>query len=168
MESKRIQFMVMREGERVHVPFDVDLNKLSDVARAMARSVRMLGSKNLADCLIVVRWEHHPEEKPFVFCWEWDIKEENESPEEYFERHASAFEKGNYSFLPTEPNLEDVLSFQEAAEIWGIDDSTLRKAVVSKKFYPEEIRKTSRNYIIRRSAMERLYGKLSESVKEDR
>jgi len=52
-----------------------------------------------------------------------------------------------------------VLSLQEAAEIWKRDDSVLRRAISSGKFEPNEYRKTGRNYIILKSAMERVYGK---------
>lgn len=56
-------------------------------------------------------------------------------------------------------NLNDVLSLQEAASMWNLDDSTLRKAIAAGRFKTGEYRKTGRNYIIKRSAMERVYGK---------
>mgnify|MGYP006916425240 CR=1 FL=1 len=55
--------------------------------------------------------------------------------------------------------LDMVLSLQEAAGVWGLDDSTLRRAISSGRFRPDEYRKTGRNYIILKSAMERVYGK---------
>jgi len=55
--------------------------------------------------------------------------------------------------------LDMVLSLQEAAEIWKRDDSVLRRAISSGRFKPNEYRKTGRNYIILKSAMERVYGK---------
>lgn len=55
--------------------------------------------------------------------------------------------------------LDSVLSLQEAAELYGKDDSTLRRAISSGRFSPDEYRKTGRNYIILKSAMERVYGK---------
>lgn len=55
--------------------------------------------------------------------------------------------------------LDMVLSLQEAAEIWKRDDSVLRRAISSGRFEPNEYRKTGRNYIILKSAMERVYGK---------
>jgi hypothetical protein len=54
--------------------------------------------------------------------------------------------------------LQEVLSLQEAALLWGLDDSTLRKAIANKRFAEHEFRKTGRNYIILKSAMERVYG----------
>lgn len=65
-----------------------------------------------------------------------------------------------------ELNLEDVLSLQEAAEKWGLNDSTLRRAIAgdykSARFEPHEYKKLGRNYIIKRSAMKRVYGKESK------
>lgn len=58
--------------------------------------------------------------------------------------------------------LKSTLSTQEAAEKWGKDDSTIRKAIINGKFYPYEYRKTGRNYIITKSAMERVFGKLNK------
>lgn len=55
--------------------------------------------------------------------------------------------------------LDMVLSLQEAAELYGKDDSTLRKAIADGRFSPNEYRKTGRNYIITKSALERVYGK---------
>jgi hypothetical protein len=59
--------------------------------------------------------------------------------------------------------LEEILSLQEAAEIWGLDDSTLRKAIAAGKFNTDEYRKTGRNYIIKKAAMERVYGERRET-----
>ena len=55
--------------------------------------------------------------------------------------------------------LDSVLSLQEAAEMYGKDDSTLRKAIADGRFSPNEFRKTGRNYIITKVGLERVYGK---------
>lgn len=59
--------------------------------------------------------------------------------------------------------LNDILSLQEAAELWGIHDRYLRNVIVgrykSRRFEPDEYRKTGKNYIVKRSAMERVFGK---------
>ena len=55
--------------------------------------------------------------------------------------------------------LDSVLSLQEAAELYGKDDSTLRKAIADGRFSPNEYRKTGRNYIITKEGLERVYGK---------
>jgi hypothetical protein len=59
-------------------------------------------------------------------------------------------------------DLKDILSLQEAAEIWGLDDSTLRKAIASNRFTTDEYRKTGRNYIIKKDAMIRVYGEIKK------
>ena len=55
--------------------------------------------------------------------------------------------------------LDSVLSLQEAAKLYGKDDSTLRKAIADGRFSPNEYRKTGRNYIITKEGLERVYGK---------
>ena len=55
--------------------------------------------------------------------------------------------------------LDSVLSLQEAAKLYGKDDSTLRKAIADGRFFPNEFRKTGRNYIVTRAGLERVYGK---------
>jgi len=54
--------------------------------------------------------------------------------------------------------LDMVMSLKEASEEWGLDDSTLRRAISSGRFRPDEYRKTGRNYIILKSGMKRVYG----------
>lgn len=54
-------------------------------------------------------------------------------------------------------DLNQILSLQEASELWGLEDSTLRKAIANGRFEEGEFRKTGRNYIIKKSAMERVY-----------
>ena len=66
-------------------------------------------------------------------------------------------------------DIVDILSLQEAAEIWGIDDSTLRHAIANGKFLEnEEIRKTGRNWIITRAAMCRVYGEPKKYSPQER
>lgn len=60
--------------------------------------------------------------------------------------------------------LEDVLTASEAADIYGLSESTLRRACLGQKGYPPrfqegEFRKSGRVWLITRQAMERVYGK---------
>lgn len=64
----------------------------------------------------------------------------------------------NLAYEGENTDLSQVLSLQEAAEKWGLDDSTLRKAIANGRFEDHEFRKTKKNYIIKKAAMERLYG----------
>ncbi|MCM1336010.1 MAG: helix-turn-helix domain-containing protein [Bacteroides sp.] len=55
--------------------------------------------------------------------------------------------------------FDSLLSFAEASELWGIDDSTLRKAVASRKLIENvDVRKFGKQWVISRSAMERTFG----------
>ena len=54
--------------------------------------------------------------------------------------------------------LEDVITVSEAARQWNLEDSTIKKRCESGRFEPGEYRKADRNWLILRSAMERVYG----------
>lgn len=60
--------------------------------------------------------------------------------------------------------LNDVLTTAEAAQLYGLNDATLRMACGGQKGLPpifttEECRKSGRTWLILKSAMERVYGK---------
>lgn len=55
-------------------------------------------------------------------------------------------------------NLNNVLTFSEAAERWGLGNSTLREAARNKRFKEGEVRKSSSVWLVTESAMKRLYG----------
>lgn len=55
--------------------------------------------------------------------------------------------------------LKDILTFGEAAKLWGLDSSSLRKSVERGRFLEGEIRKSGNVWLVTREAMERLYGK---------
>ena len=63
--------------------------------------------------------------------------------------------------------LEDVLTASEAANLYGMDESTLRRACSGQKGYPPrfhdgEFRKSGRVWLITRGAMDRVYGRKTE------
>lgn len=61
-------------------------------------------------------------------------------------------------FYDTSPVLSQIYTFSEAAEIWGIDPSTLRHRVTSAKLIDGiDFRKSGKVWLITKSAMERLY-----------
>lgn len=60
--------------------------------------------------------------------------------------------------------LDDVMTLGEAAQIWGVDPSTLRHAIRHERFEPTEVRKSHNTWLIAYMAMERLYGKAIEST----
>lgn len=55
--------------------------------------------------------------------------------------------------------LDEVRTMNEAAEMWGISEGTIRSAIKSKKFIPGvDYRKAGRITLITIEAMERVYG----------
>ncbi|MDF2985746.1 MAG: hypothetical protein K0R50_1256 [Eubacterium sp.] len=54
--------------------------------------------------------------------------------------------------------LNDIMTIQEAAAEWNIDDSTLRHAIKKNKFKTDEVRKSANTWLVLNSAMIRLYG----------
>ena len=58
--------------------------------------------------------------------------------------------------------LFEVLTFSEATETWGLNSSTLRKAITYSDRLKEGIdyRKSASTWLIRKESMERVYGKL--------
>jgi hypothetical protein len=64
--------------------------------------------------------------------------------------------------------INDILTTTEASELWGLDDSTLRRAVSSKKFVEGvDYRKSGKVWLITKSAMIRVYGNLEEKTIKD-
>lgn len=58
--------------------------------------------------------------------------------------------------------LNEVLTLAEAAQMWKKDTSTLRNAIRFGKFKPDEIKKSGNVWLIKKSAMERVYGELQK------
>ena len=54
--------------------------------------------------------------------------------------------------------FEDLLTAVEAAELWGLEESTVKKACQQGRFEPHEARKMGRVWLVTREGMERLYG----------
>lgn len=58
------------------------------------------------------------------------------------------------------PNEYLDMTFSEASKLWGLSDSTLRKAKHDGRFEDGEIRQSGGVWLVTRKAMERLYGEL--------
>ena len=57
--------------------------------------------------------------------------------------------------------FEGLLSFKEATDMWGLNESTLRKAVSYGKFKDgEDVKKFGKQWVVTLEAMEREYGKI--------
>lgn len=62
--------------------------------------------------------------------------------------------------VDSETIIENVLTFAEASEQWGLDDSTLRKLVTTDKLQEGiDYRKSGRTWLITKGAMKKIYGK---------
>ena len=66
---------------------------------------------------------------------------------------------GEYGSDGTTFEINNIMTVSEAAEIWGITEGAIRKAIKSDKFIPGiDYRKSGRITLICREAMERVYG----------
>jgi len=60
--------------------------------------------------------------------------------------------------------FENLLSLSDASLMWHLEESTLRKAIAANKFViGEDVKKFGKQWIIRKQAMERVYGYLSST-----
>ena len=67
--------------------------------------------------------------------------------------------EGEYKNCGTTFEINNIMTVSEAAEIWGITEGAIRKAIKSNKFIPSiDYRKAGRITLICREAMERVYG----------
>lgn len=56
-------------------------------------------------------------------------------------------------------DLYNILTFKEAAKMWGLSDSTLRKLVVTNKLTEGiDYRKSGGTWLITKNAMRKIYG----------
>lgn len=62
--------------------------------------------------------------------------------------------------------LNKVYTFQEAAKLWGLGESTLRSRASRGEFLPDEIRKSGKVWLITDEAMRRIYGPTKEELKQ--
>lgn len=68
---------------------------------------------------------------------------------------------GEYESDGTTFEINSVMTVNEAAEMWGITEGAIRKAINSRKFIPcIDYRKAGRITLICYEAMERVYGEL--------
>lgn len=64
--------------------------------------------------------------------------------------------------------FEGWITFSEAAKKYYVDSSTLRKAVAAKRFSKDEYILVGKTYLVKESAMERLYGTPQKMSVRDR
>jgi len=67
--------------------------------------------------------------------------------------------------VPVDTPFADLLSFADATTIWGLNESTLRKAISYRRLVEGiDVQKFGKQWIITRTAMEREYGSPSQSA----
>jgi len=54
--------------------------------------------------------------------------------------------------------INDILTAAEAARLWDLDSSTVKKACQQGRFKPEEARKSGKNWLVTVEGMRRVYG----------
>lgn len=80
--------------------------------------------------------------------------------EQALERLSSEFEELEYvSIIQVQPaNIALIYTAVEAAELWSLDVSTVKKACQTDRFASEECRKSKGTWLVTRAGMERVYG----------
>ncbi|MCR4805158.1 MAG: DUF2442 domain-containing protein [Clostridia bacterium] len=65
--------------------------------------------------------------------------------------------------------FDDLLSMKEATERWGVNESTMRKAIEAGRFIVgEDVKRFGKQWVLAKGAVERLYGpELSEINEEE-
>jgi len=61
--------------------------------------------------------------------------------------------------------VNDILTAAEAARLWGLDSSTVKKACQQGRFTAEEARKSGKNWLVTVEGMRRVYGDKQEPGK---
>jgi hypothetical protein len=56
-------------------------------------------------------------------------------------------------------NLTNIFTASEAARLWQLDESTVKKACQQGRFTEDEARKSGGTWMVTRAGMERVYGK---------
>lgn len=55
--------------------------------------------------------------------------------------------------------MDEWITTAEAAQRWGLNDSTIRRAILDGRIRPDECKKPGRDWFVKVSAIERLYGR---------
>lgn len=58
--------------------------------------------------------------------------------------------------------INNIFTTAEAAKLWGLDPSTVKRACQQKRFTSEECRKSEGTWLVTERGMIRLYGSLKE------
>ena len=58
--------------------------------------------------------------------------------------------------------IDNVFTAAEATKLWGLADSTIRRAYMEGRFREDEAKKSKGTIMVTRAGMERLYGEIKE------
>lgn len=84
--------------------------------------------------------------------------EEVETMEPHMKRFYMTSGAAFFGTLGALVDADEWISASEAAQKWGLDDSTIRQAIRRGQFEKGEYRKSGSVWLVRESAMKRLYG----------
>jgi len=96
--------------------------------------------------------------KGFVDCYSEEVEAMEPHMKQFYMTSGAAF----YGTLGAAVDADEWISASEAAQKWGLDDSTIRQAIRRGQFEKGEYRKSGGVWLVRESAMKRLYGEPKE------
>jgi hypothetical protein len=129
----------------VETEFEKDIKKL------YSETVLLLAEKNLEENLA---WAM----KGFVDNYTEEVEALEQHWKQFYITSGAAF----YGTLGAPVDADEWISASEATEKWGLGESTLRSAISRGKFESGEYRKSGSIWLVRESAMKRLYGEPKE------
>lgn len=118
-----------------------------DIKKLYSETVLQLADKNLEENLA---WAM----KGFVDNYTDEVEALEQHMKQFYLVSGAAF----YGTLGACVDADEWISASEAAQKWGLGESTIRSAINRKQFAKGEYRKSGSVWLVRESAMERLYG----------
>lgn len=122
-----------------------------DVKKLYSEAILKLAEKDLEKDLA---WAM----KGFVDCYSEEIEAMEPHIKQFYMTSGAAF----FGTLGALVDADEWISASEAAQKWGLDDSTIRRAIRRGQFEKGEYRKSGSVWLVRESAMKRLYGEPKE------
>lgn len=118
-----------------------------DIKKLYSETVLQLADKNLEESLA---WAM----KGFVDNYTNEVENMEQHMKQFYLISGAVF----YGTLGACVDADEWISASEATERWGLGASTIRQAIHEKRFLPGEYRKSGSVWLVRKSAMKRMYG----------
>ena len=128
-----------------------------DIKKLYSETVLQLADKNLEEGLT---WAM----KGFVDNYTNEVENMEQHMKQFYLISGAAF----YGTLGACVDADEWISASEATEKWGLGASTIRQAIHEKRLLPGEYRKSGSVWLVRKSAMKRLYGEPKKKLDIDR